>query len=979
MSLLVSQEHKFYSTSGKILEKISSLQSSFNEIEEEKQESLKALYNPLNCLKSRTSFQNIFSKENNNNNINNNYTKDFEKLEANFTLHMNNKLISYQEFFSSKSKEFTESLRNIKLKAFMSKLLEKSKSTDDVSHSGSSLNNNKQDLSKRNKFNYEAFDIDHFIIEGKSNENINDHFNTVNKINYNFADKENYYNSIKNNNLNADYKNENKNLIQSNKLKLIPIKIPSSNTSNFNYINNEGKNNQIKNKITNNNLINKNLNVFSNTTINELSTENRPFRRTNEQRKLDTGDSKPLTESSFLSSSMLSDSNVNNELTENEIQKLNSIQKTKEKKTKYSQKYLSTSYQDYLKNYLQNNILLNKDGLQPKSQKEFESSKYNTPKSFEKAAEAAASKYEPKVITKEKIANYYLDSFSLKQNNYKENKEAQGAYNKYNNSNNKIRLKFVSNSHSNNNLNVRTALVEKSFKEKSNQDYYADKSNNKNFKKSSSLDFETNNNINNDNFNGSGRFQDQHKSKFQSKDEQDAHENINFYDENKENFKNADNVNYINLPININNRISNKNNKKVDNSKENINSCNNSGDKIYFAEQEKTENLNNGHQNTNNRNTQLPQITYYSSLIKKNPDKQKSNKEIIEIQENFFVDVSESQGDVENKIHCTEQKIKLKLNNNKNKNNNDNDKHPQSPIKTLSESSEEKKQTNSAEDELKNKNLNNRAGNQNIINNNNNNDYNNNNESENNTINKKDISNNEINNLKKKTQCISEINSKFQKLIQDDFPESCSEFQRLECWEEVSLPKQLSESIKMQLFGELCKNQDKSMDVIESNVSNFSSDFDFEDKKTKNKVRKNRSNATSTNKDAEKSAEKRNACGKSQFENFYREILSKENNNALIIYDVFNEKNDFGVDFFEDNSYNSENNIANGNNNNINDFKDASVNDDGNLNSEIINEDKDLNCLKKHDSCDLKVSELVQKIKEDSIRKSFKQEKKEEN
>ncbi len=139
------------------------------------------------------------------------------------------------------------------------------------------------------------------------------------------------------------------------------------------------------------------------------------------------------------------------------------------------------------------------------------------------------------------------------------------------------------------------------------------------------------------------------------------------------------------------------------------------------------------------------------------------------------------------------------------------------------------------------------------------------------------------------------------KLINENLKIKCNiNFPRLKCWEEVSFPKKLSAKIKKKLLGKIRRNNDMSFDLIESNISNFSSNI-CEQKDFKKEI----TNSNSDNKDAYKGNKSPFAEG--QFEKYCKEILANENNDALIIYDFFNEKNDcnsnlnFSVDNFSDN------------------------------------------------------------------------------
>jgi len=883
---------------------------------------------------------------------------------------MEKNLIPYQDLFASESTVLAQRIMNLKANANVPKLLEKSSQrTNDISHCGFSLINTfssnikQDDISERDKFNYDNYNIDNFINEGKSNKNAHYLFNIYMKNNNH---KQKNINSNEDNiiedNLNAYYnkytnnnnENNDNNLLRNNKLKLIPIKIPSSNAANNkeNIITINNKYNNNNDSSNKKNLVKKNLFLDSN---NQLCTENQPYQAAlNELNTKDTGDSRAGMESSYLNSSMLSDSNLNNESNQNETFKINSIHETKEKINKYSQKHLM-SHEDYLRNYLKSNLLHQRDGTQPKkesikAESDFKSL-YKSPEILQKAdLVATSSKYEPQIITKEKIENYYINTnFSLKQPSNKNKKEAESA--------NKIKLRLVSNS--NKDVNTITSLVEKSYLEPRNQEDYENFEVNKNHKKNSAaLNFHSGSR--------SRKFEHQHKSKFKHHDEQDQEEkecikkdvHHNIYDDNKENFRSADNVKYLfnNLPISIENRTCLINRNTNLQSSDNNNNANENKNNFegQAVNNEISPHCVAAHHHQNKKDNHHFNLKPHSfSFINNNATQEKGKKGRFEIQENLFVNVSESQSDLENKINYTAQKLKFKLNRNKQSStliteSEESSVEKQNQIIIQSKKDKKKivanlildKEANSSENKNKNININRIDSNKNI-------NY-----------------NHKI--------CENEINTKLETNIQDIFHKNCRDCKRLECWEEVSFPKQLSERIKLKL---LCNSNETSKDLIESNVSNLSSEF--EDKKPKGNLSKKRSNTTSSNKDADKS-DKRGVCIKSQFENFYREVLSKENNKALIIYDVFSEKNDFGY-LVECCYYSDDSKKADRNDNNIDYFVNvssdlnnaaaaaAAANESSISSSQrIINNNqtnaadgavKDFNCLSKHsNSFDLKMS-----------------------
>lgn len=873
LSLLVNEEHKFYSISGKLLKKISNLQNRFDEINKENNQSDFMSYNPINYLKSSPAISALIDNS--------------EFSEEKIKLQMQANLIACKKLFADERKTFEENYKNLELKSYVPSMLEQSKSLNDVSLSRQSNNLNKQQLSNKHNFNYESFNIDNFIDE-KINETEPNLINETNNCNNNLNN-----NIEKNNNKVYKIYNNNVNLLSSNKIKTIPIKIPSP--KQLEAINNKTNSNNANNNILKSNKPNSINNKLICIDNSELTTITRQVPCINEMKTKDTADSK-ASDSSYLSSSMLSDSIINEDA--NEHNKEYTINQTKNKKNNFSQKY-KLNNKDYPRNYLKNNLL--NDGRKAKiieyiSEKENEIL-YKSPEPNRKIYAKAQQKYKPKIITQEKIDNYYMDGFLHKPKQIK--KEAENA--------NKLTTLKASNSNSNCNLlKKRTNFAEKNFKEPSNQQDYEV---NKQFKKSSSV------NILNE-----SKFDNKHKSKFQKKEEDLDIQYKKFYDENKENFKNADNVKCFNLPLRLNNH------------KVAVCNIDNQLTELDITKQFTNEKLNDKEIKSYSKNkdhySSFINLKNKNNLVKNNKDKNDSDKneksksesktEMNEIQENLIVDVSESQGDNESKIENTEKNIKLKIDNNEH---------------LLNESK-------AADPIFCNKS---------------------------NQINQTEIANLVENNFEKNNLIIEA-----EKLIQDNFPKNCSEFKRLECWEEVSLSKQLSEAIKKKLFGKLnnIKNSEKSIDnIIESNVSNFSSENE-DNKKVKNNLRKrSQSNATSSNKDEER--EKRNACGKSQFENFYREFLSKENNNALIIYDVFNDKNDFGSDFFED--YYSDDNIANGNNNALN-IGDTTINIGI---SHENNKEKEQIEHVMNNTIDMQVSELVEKIK-DNTKKNFKEKENEE-
>lgn len=130
---------------------------------------------------------------------------------------------------------------------------------------------------------------------------------------------------------------------------------------------------------------------------------------------------------------------------------------------------------------------------------------------------------------------------------------------------------------------------------------------------------------------------------------------------------------------------------------------------------------------------------------------------------------------------------------------------------------------------------------------------------------------------------------------------------RFECWEEVCLPKQISENVKLKMLQNLKKNYDKSFDVFESNISNFSSDFDERRRKNNLLNFKESDNKITNNNNGKKKSKE---FSKNKFEAHFCDIAGNPDSNHLIIYDVFNyDNNGKTVDFLDD--FTSENYYSN--------------------------------------------------------------------
>jgi len=788
LCLLIKEEYNFFSLSGRFLEEIVNFPNEFAKKEEVLIDN-DFEYNPWDYIKSRE----IFRRLNKDFEINEDNLLDLSKFEE-------KKILSTKSNLPTHNKMFLENFDNIKLNSYIPKILEKSKSTNDISRSLLSIINQEK-LKNKNKFNYEKYNIDKFI-ERKS-----PHFdegdpetNELAKLNNNIPDDM----ITKNNNFNK-------------KFKIFPIKLPKSpinHQSNQNY--------------------KTSLNEFTTKDNKNLIQTNRLSENMYELKTKETVVSNNA-ESSYKSSSLQSDE-INDEYKDHKKIKINY---TQEKICKNFKKSL-INHEDYLKRYIFDNLLHDgkKGGAEEKG-----SLNYQTPEIIREFS--IGKKYEPKIITKEKIENYYKDSLLEK---FKIN-SIFGE-----NNNNKINLK-ISNSHINDH-STRFSLMKDKNQESSKEEENEVKLKNTNITQlNSQVDFEH-----------------QNKSKFH-------HINgLFYYDqiENKENLKNVNNVDLINLPISINNRNTNKN--KIKKCKNTHGSSSTNKDK---NEEKETQN------NKNSFEEQKKKINYKEKVIFEdiNIKLEKQKIKSVDSLENQIIEASQSL-DIENQIKIIERKVELNIDENSDKQ--FNEIQPEREIHLTVEKFNENK-SGELGDYLKN----------------------------------------------------------FEKINHEKFPNSCSEYAKFKCWEEVFLPKQLSESIKKELLVKQKRNHEKSGEGFDSCASIFSSDFE-DKRKLKNNYKKNKSNGNISIRDGDKYCTK----GKSQFENFYEDMFEKESdNNGIIIYDVFNGKIEGNIDFLED--YYSENNLANN-------FEKNDI-------PKIIQENE----IIKNNSFNIKVDDLVGKIKQGANKKSI--------